>query len=70
MILRVGDFIDDLPGDQHRHDDGLPEPVAIFEQSRVNAAPSEGISMPTFSDAGASASQISVSIASNWQKKN
>ena len=28
----------------------LPEPVAILEQSRVNAPPSDGMSMPTFSD--------------------
>ncbi len=48
----------------------LPEPVAILAQSRVNAPPSDGMSMPTFSAAGASVSQISVSMASSWQKKN
>ena len=48
----------------------LPEPVAIFAHSRWNAPPSEGMSTPTFSAAGASASQISVSTASSWQKKN
>ena len=48
----------------------LPEPVAIFAHSRLKAPPSEGISTPTFSAAGASASQMSVSTASIWQKKN
>ena len=33
------------------------------------APPSDGMVMPTRSDAGASVSQISVSMASNWQKK-
>ena len=36
----------------------FPEPVAIFEHSRLNAPPSEGMSMPTFAEAGASVSQI------------
>src|SRR5579864_4028046 len=48
----------------------LPDPVAIFEQIRRKLPPSEGISMPTRSDAGASVSQIRVSTASSWQKKN
>src|SRR5690606_920605 len=47
----------------------LPEPVAILEQSLWNSPPSDGISIPVFSDCGASASHIKVSIASNWQKK-
>ena len=47
----------------------LPEPVAILQHCRANAPPSPGISMPTRSAAGASVSQISVSIASSWQKK-
>ena len=43
----------------------LPEPVAILEQRRLKFPPSEGISMPTFADAGDSVSQIRVSMASN-----
>ena len=48
----------------------LPDPVAILEQRRSKLPPSEGTSMPALSDSGASVSQISVSAASNWQKKN
>jgi len=47
----------------------LPEPVAILEQRRGKLPPSPGMSMPTRSDAGASVSQIRVSMASSWQKK-
>ena len=47
----------------------LPDPVAIFAHSRVNGPPSEVISKPVLLGAGASASQISVSAASSWQKK-
>jgi hypothetical protein len=47
----------------------LPEPVAILQHWRANAPPSPGISIPTRSAAGASTSQMSVSTASNWQKK-
>ena len=36
----------------------------------MNSPPSPGISIPTRSAAGASVSQISVSMASSWQKKN
>ena len=39
----------------------LPEPVAILEHSRLNSPPSLGMSTPTFSESGASISQISVS---------
>lgn len=48
----------------------LPEPVAIFEQSLRKGPRSPRISMPCREAAGASMSQISVSIASSWQKKN
>ena len=48
----------------------LPVPVAIFEQSLVNGPPSPGMTMPCLSAGGASVNQISVSMASNWQKKN
>ena len=48
----------------------FPLPVAIFEHRQWKGPPSPGISMPCFSAASASASQISVSIASSWQKKN
>ena len=48
----------------------LPVPVAIFEQIRLNGPPSPGMTMPCRSAGGASTSQISVSMASNWQKKN
>ena len=48
----------------------LPEPVAILEQSRRNRPPSPGTSIPCRSAGLASISQISVSMASNWQKKN
>jgi len=43
----------------------FPEPVAILEQIRLNSPPSEGISIPTFSAAGVSTSQMGVSMASN-----
>ncbi len=46
------------------------EPVAIFVHKRWNAPPSDGNSTPTLSAAGASTSQISVSAAPSWQKKN
>jgi hypothetical protein len=48
----------------------LPEPVAILQHWRSKRPAVAGISMPTRSAAGASVSQISVSMASNWQKKN
>ena len=48
----------------------FPEPVAIFAHNRSNCPPSEGICSPTFSFSGASTSQIRVSAASSWQKKN
>ena len=48
----------------------LPVPVAILAHDRGNAPPSPGTSMPTRSAAGASRSQIRVSTASSWQKKN
>lgn len=48
----------------------LPEPVAILLHSRVNGPPSPGTTIPTRLDAGSSINQISVSIASSWQKKN
>jgi hypothetical protein len=48
----------------------LPDPVAILAQSRANGPPSPGTSMPCRSPADASVSQISVSTASSWQKKN
>ena len=47
----------------------LPEPVAILEHSLWNSPPSDGMSMPTFPASGPSVSQMSVSAASNWQKK-
>jgi hypothetical protein len=47
----------------------LPEPAAIFAQRRSKGSPSPGISMPWRSAGGPSMSQISVSIASSWQKK-
>ena len=48
----------------------FPEPVAILLHRRRNGPPSLGIVMPTLTEAGASASQMSVSMASIWQKKN
>ena len=42
----------------------LPEPVAILAHSLLNAPPSDRVSMPTRSAAGASMSQMSVSAAS------
>ena len=69
-ILGMGDFVQDMPRDDHGHDDGLAEPVAILAHRRLKSPPSEGMSMPTLSVAGASVSQISVSAASIWQKKN
>jgi hypothetical protein len=48
----------------------LPEPVAILAQRREKGPPSSGTSTPWRSPAGASASQIRVSTASSWQKKN
>ena len=48
----------------------FPEPVAIFAQRRGKSPPSLGMSIPWRSAGSASVSQISVSIASNWQKKN
>ena len=47
----------------------LPVPVAILAHRRRNGPPSEGMSIPARSRAGASISQISVSAASSWQKK-
>jgi hypothetical protein len=48
----------------------LPVPVAILQHRRRKSPPSPRISMPTRSAAGASISQMSVSTASSWQKKN
>ena len=48
----------------------LPVPVAILAHRRRKPPPSPGTSMPTFSLSGASVSQMSVSAASSWQKKN
>ena len=48
----------------------LPVPVAILEQSRRKKPPSPGTTIPCFSAGLASMSQINVSMASNWQKKN
>ncbi len=47
----------------------LPLPVAILLHSRRKGPPSPGTVTPVRSAAGASASQMSVSMASNWQKK-
>ena len=48
----------------------LPVPVAIFAHRRANVPPSDATSTPTLSAGVASVSQISVSAASSWQKKN
>ncbi|OPX75907.1 MAG: hypothetical protein A4E39_00094 [Methanoregulaceae archaeon PtaB.Bin152] len=48
----------------------LPDPVAILLQILLNVPSSHGTVMPTLSDSGASVSQMRVSIASSWQKKN
>ena len=49
---------------------GIARVEPDFPPQRGNGPPSPGISIPSFSANGASASQISVSIASIWQKKN
>ena len=49
----IGDLVENLPGDEHGHDDGLAEPVAILEHSRWKAPPSPGMSMPDAVGCGA-----------------
>ena len=46
----------------------LPEPVAILLHNRSHAPPSPATSMPCLYESGASTHQISVSMASIWQK--
>ncbi len=68
-VLGIGDLVEHLPGDQHRHDDRLAAPVAILLQSRRKGPPSPG-SGHARPVAGALASQtMGVSMASNWQEE-
>jgi hypothetical protein len=38
----------------------FPDPAAILEHKRLNDSPSEGMSIPTLSEAGASVSLLSL----------
>jgi hypothetical protein len=58
VVLRIRDFVQHLPRNQHGHDDCF------------TAACGHLAAKPPRSAAGPSVSQTSVSIASSWQKKN
>jgi hypothetical protein len=58
-----------VPGNHHRHDDGLARAGGHLATLPCEGAAIAGNFNPHPLGAGASVSQISVSTASNWQKK-
>ena len=70
-VLGVGDLVQKMPGDDHGHHQGLARSGRHLGAHAPERYRRQTVcSTPTFSATGASASQISVSTASSWQKKN